>query len=284
MPTCAHKPPKPAITCQWEGCGTELERRSGRGGRQAKWCDPHRIEKRRAQPKDSTTRKCSKDGCGRALRAKGLCSLHYNQQMPNRYVKSEYTCRICRKVVLKDKGREKRYTHTYCGYECMGKGMSLASSVVAVWTPRPALHTFIERMPMTTPPRTRTFKSGQCKMCAAWFLDLFGSSTCSNACQNERHADQKREHKQRRRARKRDAFVAPVYRTAIFERDAWTCQLCYRPIARTQVAPHPDAPTIDHVIPLAAGGTHEPSNVQAAHFLCNSLKGHREHAFGLVAC
>jgi 5-methylcytosine-specific restriction endonuclease McrA len=35
------------------------------------------------------------------------------------------------------------------------------------------------------------------------------------------------------------------------------------------------APTIDHVLALAAGGTHEMANVQAAHFICNSLKGDR---------
>jgi 5-methylcytosine-specific restriction endonuclease McrA len=36
------------------------------------------------------------------------------------------------------------------------------------------------------------------------------------------------------------------------------------------------APTIDHIVPLARGGTHEPSNVQSAHFICNALKGDRE--------
>jgi hypothetical protein len=30
---------------------------------------------------------------------------------------------------------------------------------------------------------------------------------------------------------------------------------------------------MDHVIPLAKGGTHEPANVRCAHFLCNALKG-----------
>lgn len=35
------------------------------------------------------------------------------------------------------------------------------------------------------------------------------------------------------------------------------------------------APTLDHIIPLAAGGTHEPSNCQCAHFSCNSAKGAR---------
>jgi 5-methylcytosine-specific restriction endonuclease McrA len=34
----------------------------------------------------------------------------------------------------------------------------------------------------------------------------------------------------------------------------------------------PDAPTVDHIIPLAKGGTHTWDNVQLAHWSCNSDK------------
>jgi 5-methylcytosine-specific restriction endonuclease McrA len=37
----------------------------------------------------------------------------------------------------------------------------------------------------------------------------------------------------------------------------------------------PTAPTVDHIIPLARGGSHTWDNVQLAHHLCNSLKGDR---------
>lgn len=43
----------------------------------------------------------------------------------------------------------------------------------------------------------------------------------------------------------------------------------------TKAAPHPNSPTIDHVIPLAQGGTHEPPNCRTACFQCNSHKGDR---------
>lgn len=81
--------------------------------------------------------------------------------------------------------------------------------------------------------------------------------------------------KARRRAREKDAFVADVNRYEIFERDKWTCKLCHRKVNRRAVVPHPKAPVLDHVIPLAGDGTHEPANVQCAHFLCNSLKSDR---------
>jgi 5-methylcytosine-specific restriction endonuclease McrA len=32
------------------------------------------------------------------------------------------------------------------------------------------------------------------------------------------------------------------------------------------------AATLDHIIPIAQGGTHEPRNVQLAHFSCNVRK------------
>lgn len=83
-----------------------------------------------------------------------------------------------------------------------------------------------------------------------------------------RHADRKA----RRRARLRAAHVEPVRRAEIFARDGYRCLLCGDSLVMVETVPHPLAPTIDHVIPLAAGGRHAPDNVQAAHFLCNSRK------------
>lgn len=110
---------------------------------------------------------------------------------------------------------------------------------------------------------------GNCLLCGDYFVTWFPQgSYCSAGCTT-------RAAKDRRRARKRAAFVAPVNRAAIFERDAWTCQLCGFPVVADAVVPDFEAPVIDHVVPLARGGTHEPSNVQCAHFLCNSYKSDR---------
>lgn len=77
----------------------------------------------------------------------------------------------------------------------------------------------------------------------------------------------------RRRARKMAAFVAPVDTDAIYARDGGICQLCGTPVQRT-------AATLDHIVPLSRGGTHEPANVQIAHGPCNSRKGNRYWAAG----
>ena len=84
--------------------------------------------------------------------------------------------------------------------------------------------------------------------------------------------DKTRSYNQKRRALKHNAFVSSVNPTAIFERDNWTCKLCGRPVDRTVDHRHWDYPTIDHVVPLNKGGTHEPSNVQCTHFGCNNRK------------
>ena len=61
----------------------------------------------------------------------------------------------------------------------------------------------------------------------------------------------------------------------IAERDGWICHLC-----TGSVSPHlwghhsnPDAPVIDHVIPVARGGDDTFENVRLAHRVCNARKG-----------
>lgn len=91
-------------------------------------------------------------------------------------------------------------------------------------------------------------------------------------CSEVRRKESDRAQKDRRRARKRRLTVETVYRKRVFERDGWLCQLCRRPLRRDVAVPHPLAPTLDHIIPLARGGEHSYRNVQAAHFICNSRK------------
>ena len=75
-----------------------------------------------------------------------------------------------------------------------------------------------------------------------------------------------------RRALEAGVKVTPGRRHAIYERDGWTCRICGDPVNRDAKVPELDAPTIDHVVPLARGGAHAPENWQTAHFYCNSDK------------
>lgn len=52
------------------------------------------------------------------------------------------------------------------------------------------------------------------------------------------------------------------------------CGICGGYVDRTVLGTHPDAPSVDHIIPIDDGGDHlERSNVQLAHFGCNARKG-----------
>jgi len=76
--------------------------------------------------------------------------------------------------------------------------------------------------------------------------------------------------KARRRAQ---AKGSPIRRAYIFKRDGYRCYLCGGRLAMTKQVPHPQAPTLDHVIPLARGGSHSEDNLRAAHHACNVAKG-----------
>lgn len=123
-------------------------------------------------------------------------------------------------------------------------------------------------------PSCRVFIT-DCGQCAEVFCSPYTVSTCSPRCAEAKRQEAKRQHRDKRRALKRDAYVADVKRADIYARDKYRCKLCDRKLRMTAVVPHPLAPVLDHVVPLACGGTHEPANVQAAHFLCNSRKSHR---------
>ena len=59
---------------------------------------------------------------------------------------------------------------------------------------------------------------------------------------------------------------------AIIRAKRLPCALCGEPIDYGIKYPHPDAFTVDHVVPLSRGGTDSIKNLTAAHFRCNRAK------------
>lgn len=62
-------------------------------------------------------------------------------------------------------------------------------------------------------------------------------------------------------------------RARIAEKTGFICALCRKPVDLTIKSPHPDSPSIDHIVPTANGGTDDESNLQIAHLKCNKMKG-----------
>lgn len=114
-------------------------------------------------------------------------------------------------------------------------------------------------------PRRRPVEERVCRCGAP--LGEFGRKLC-DPCRKEA----RRRNRRRRRAHKRGAVSEPYTLVEIAVRDRNRCGLCGKRVAMTKQVPHPKAPVIDHVLPLACGGDDTRVNTQLAHFLCNSIK------------
>ena len=61
-------------------------------------------------------------------------------------------------------------------------------------------------------------------------------------------------------------------RRHVYERDAWRCQLCGKRVGRKLGPNHPRRPSLDHIVPISAGGEDVTENLQLAHLCCNVAK------------
>ena len=221
---------------------------------------------------------CVKDGCDRPVisLSAGLCGSHYSTWYRANKAKHTYTCDWC--GVEFTTGRKAVGEHVFCcgDHSCkwvtqdrVERYWASKGTDLVLWrAPKPGPR--VQKVQHVRGPGLWT--SGKCRVCGELFVSSHTDVTCSEACRDEWRAEGRRRGKQVRRARKVKAFVAPVYPSKIYARDGYMCWLCGGQLDMVEKVPHPLAPTIDHVIPLARGGWHEPGNIKAAHFLCNAKK------------
>lgn len=187
--------------------------------------------------------------------------------------KIEATCELCGTTWFADCGARHRGVR-YCSRVCQAYGRQGTWPRCEIPASHPSRQPLVSAIPADHPVRRKAvvrFMQGYCVQCGIGFVaDRMAFSNHSEVVCSKRCG--KALNKARRRARERDAFVEDVHRWQVFERDEWTCRLCGDPLDRTAQAPHPLSPSIDHIVPLARGGTHEMTNVQSAHFLCNAIK------------
>lgn len=79
--------------------------------------------------------------------------------------------------------------------------------------------------------------------------------------------------------RKRRAMIKglahePYSGVDILARDNETCQLCLAYIDSSLRFPDTKSFSVDHILPIALGGSDTPDNVQASHLGCNARKAH----------
>lgn len=122
--------------------------------------------------------------------------------------------------------------------------------------------------------KTELRKPKICKECGEVFYSEYSDKIyCSAKCKKKKNA---RGSGYRDRCRKYGVeYNAGITRKAVIERDGNVCKICGKTCNendRRWGTLGPDFPTVDHIIPLAAGGAHSWNNVQCACASCNSYK------------
>lgn len=113
-----------------------------------------------------------------------------------------------------------------------------------------------------------------CGRCGTDIRDKPRSKFCA-PCGLARTTERYRDKARKRRATLRGLPSEPYTTEEIAERDEFACGICSLPVDMTLKTPDPGAPSVDHKVPIAAGGGDTLANVQLAHLLCNWRKGDR---------
>lgn len=76
-----------------------------------------------------------------------------------------------------------------------------------------------------------------------------------------------------RRARIRGATSERVVASDVWRKTDGDCHICGVSVPLVVRYPHPLSASVDHIVPIAAGGAHTLANVALAHLVCNQRKG-----------
>lgn len=86
------------------------------------------------------------------------------------------------------------------------------------------------------------------------------------------HPERQRQHSfdsaHRRRAERHGVNYERVVRAEVYERYFGRCGICGGDVGEDEFE-------VDHIVPIARGGTHTLDNCQPAHALCNKIKSDR---------
>lgn len=135
----------------------------------------------------------------------------------------------------------------------------------------------------------RASRKGECPDCGAalsndgsWqrrcepCRDAISKAARMASRQSATHKARKRAEKARRRAVERGGEAERFDPFEVFERDGWRCHLCKRATPKRLRGTYaPNAPELDHIIPLAKGGKHTRLNTACACRQCNGIKSDR---------
>jgi 5-methylcytosine-specific restriction endonuclease McrA len=250
------------------------------------------------------TRGCAH--CGTAFEAKpkrGIQRMYCGSRCGSlaRYVPQPIDVRPCATCGDPFEARPSGRPQKYCGEKCRSRAMyvqwrgpvEVRHCVVCMGIIRStAKRHFCSRrckcladsLSCTRAYKARKHEQLPCGVCGKGFTPIKRNARyCGARCQyralmlDPRHRSRLRAHGDKRRALKRGASCGVmIIPEQILQRDNWTCQLCGVKTPQSLRGKRVDnAPTIDHIVPLAKGGSHTADNLQCACLRCNRRKGAR---------
>lgn len=117
----------------------------------------------------------------------------------------------------------------------------------------------------------RPLRTGHCTICAATTTSLKRSYCLP--CSARQETKHKRMHSAAGKARLRSVTIERFDPVEVLERDGWRCHLCgCNTPKRLRGSYEDNAPELDHIVPLAAGGEHSRRNTACACRKCNIAK------------
>lgn len=186
-------------------------------------------------------------------------------------------CLACAPVhVPNEAKRERRGTVAACANQDCGKPFPVAHASAKYCSPECRIRAGNAAQAARAAAEVARLKF-KCKYCGVSVTPTYGSKNrvfCSQTCKKKYDHLRAEGNTHRARAKKFGGRYEPINRWSVFERDGWRCQLCGVKTPRTLSGSFmANAPTLDHIVPLALGGDHVPENVQLACWACNNRKG-----------
>lgn len=213
---------------------------------------------------DST---CKWPGCDNKQRSKGFCARDYARaKRANNYVDPWV-------------GKEMRVYATNVGRECRWPECSEPAAYSGLCRRD---YSRAKRLKNHVDPWNDWATTCLCVICGTSWESPRNANLrfCSNTCRMkqwkidnpERARTIKMDGVRRRRARIAGVHVESFTITDVRMAHGDDCYLCGKRIKYSLKFPHPKSPSLDHVIPISAGGAHSIKNCAMAHMECNNRK------------
>jgi hypothetical protein len=288
-----HPRPKAPDLRQCEVCGKSYSR-SGAGGK-TKYCSDDCFRRRRERPPVIELRTCVGLDCGKTFEASShgqtvrrYCSQEcYLQTKSRTKAVRVIACRWCDQPFTRaERGALEVFCSDVCKKAKRHADKRIAAKRCAARSVRATCESCGPWFRRQVDSQTTT-----CQPCRKGKPSKHGLATtytnrgcrclnCTAAMSQERLKNKYKgvaagvplDVNHRARARRYGVENEYINKLQVFERDGWICGLCHEPIDREGSWPAWESPSLDHIVPLALGGTHTYENVQCAHLGCNLIK------------